>query len=161
MEITGKKILYIVILIAVLLIGIASGYGLFKAFGDKEKVIEYVRINSIETKTDTLTRYIDIPSIEIRGRSDTVIVRDTVKVIETHPFTAMIDTIILKDTVQIQYWYPEDIFNVYLHRQAIENKEIIKYITTTEIRLKEPEWWEMPAYIVGGVVVGYGLGNIK
>jgi hypothetical protein len=76
-------------------------------------------------------------------------------------FIATVDTIMKEDTLAVSYEFPQNIFEIDLRRKPLEEKTIIKYVTITEEVEKPEAWWVHPAWAVGGLLVGYGLGSIK
>ncbi len=108
--------------------------------------------------TDTVIRTINRKPIIINKVKTKIIhTRDTV--IITRPFVALLDTILRRDTVSAKFQYPENLFSVAIRNSpdsiAIEQVSIYKTIE------KERPWWEVPAYILGGVATGYLLGAAK
>ncbi len=82
-------------------------------------------------------------------RHDTVIV--------TPPFIAKVDTIIQRDTIRIEYFYPENLMNLSVFPKP-DSLEIRNIYITKEIT-KSNNWWELPAGILSGVILGYFIGN--
>ncbi len=108
--------------------------------------------------TDTVVKIIKRKPIIINKVKTKIIhTRDTV--IITKPFVALLDTILRLDTVSAKFQYPENLFSVAIrsHQDSIKMESVTIYKT---IERKSP-WWEVPAYILGGVATGYLIGAAK
>lgn len=95
------------------------------------------------------------PIILERVKPRIVYLRDTI--IETRPFIATIDTVIQFDTIYATYQFPNNIFDLRISPKPDTSRFYTVYITK-EVK-RERAWWEAPAYVVGGVVIGFFLGN--
>lgn len=116
-------------------------------------------IEKVIVKFDTATKYIVkqsepivitkyVPKLEYR--TDTII--------QTYPFEATVDTIIRTDTIQAKYQYPENIFDMIIRQEP--DSILIQTITIEKEMLKERAWWEAPAYVMSGSLLGLILGLI-
>jgi len=125
------------------------------------------------TNTEIVKR--DTVIVEVAVPPDTITVTRPKIVMRTLTETLYDSTIIIKyrdsawtasdeiinsknDTVQTDFWFPEMIFK---HRfyYAKDSTKVITIFTNKTI-VKERPWWELPASILGGVAVGYGLGRL-
>jgi hypothetical protein len=95
------------------------------------------------------------PIVIEKAKTKLVYKNDTV--ILTKPFVALIDTIIKTDTVFASYDFPDNNFNLLIKRKP--DSTIVQTITITKEVMKERSWWETPAYILGGTVVGFVIGK--
>ncbi len=151
---------YKILFIGALLIALLLGGGIGSKFFPEQKVI-YKKTTSVDTLTevDTMFKEVIVPRIKIRTEGVLVYKTDTVYL--TKPFIATVDTIMKEDTLAVSYEFPQNIFEIDLRRKPLEEKTIIKYVTITEEVEKPEAWWVHPAWAVGGLLVGYGLGSIK
>ena len=109
-------------------------------------------------KTDTI--YKEIPSEPIvisKVRTRIVYRKDTI--IETQPFTAVIDTIINRDTLHTEFSFPENNFSMLLLRKP--DTVTVYKVTMLETPPQKSKWWEVPLSILGGAALGYAFGRIK
>lgn len=83
--------------------------------------------------------------------------RDTI--IETKPFIARIDTVILRDTVMAEYIFPQNLLSMKLSRGSDSLR--VEQLNSVEYLEDEKEWWELPAYVLAGVILGFLLGGNK
>jgi len=95
------------------------------------------------------------PIVIEKAKTKLVYKNDTV--ILTKPFVALIDTIIKTDTVFASYDFPDNNFNLLIKRKP--DSTIVQTITITKEVMKERSWWETPAYVLGGTVVGFVIGK--
>ncbi len=112
--------------------------------------------NSHEIKIDTL--FIEKPAEPIiveKIKPKLIYSRDTI--IQTQPFTAMIDTVIQRDTIRINYQFPENMLDLEIFPKP-DSIEIRNIFITKEVE-KKVEWWQMPAGILSGVVLGFLIGS--
>ncbi len=115
-----------------------------------DKYIANIEKSSNDIIYDTIYKYERPKIIEIQQAKPKIkYIRDTI--ITTKPFIAQIDTIVKKDTVQIFYTYPENLLSMKIN-QTNDSTMIIKQI---DYREKERSWWETPALIISGILVGY------
>lgn len=102
----------------------------------------------ILVETDTVVRLLPQKIIEIKQSKPKIIyLRDTI--LQTQPFTALLDTILLKDTVRAEYTFPENTFSVLLRSQSDSLLQITNTMTKTETL-----WYEKAAYLLGGILIG-------
>jgi len=107
----------------------------------------------INHTTDTLT-IVQEPIVIEKLKPKLIYKSDTI--IQTRPFTAVVDTIYKYDTIQVRYDYPENEMQIAI-RMATDTVYNKKEIITIESQ-KEP-WWEDPLIATGGLVLGYLLSN--
>ncbi|TNE35134.1 hypothetical protein EP342_02060 [bacterium] len=125
------------ILIAVL--SMLLGFGISQEYYSKvEKIV----------KTDTLT-IVPEPIVLERVKPKLIYKRDTI--IETKPFTAILDTIYKFDTIQVNYDYPENNMRIAI-RMATDT--VYNEYETLKEECKKQEWWEAPAIAAGGIILG-------
>jgi hypothetical protein len=109
-------------------------------------------------KTDTI--YQEVPAKPIiinKIRTKIIYQKDTI--IETQPFTAVIDTIINHDTLHTEFSFPENSFSMLFLRKP--DTVIVQKVTTIETQPLKSTWWEVPLSILGGAALGYVFGRIK
>ena len=107
----------------------------------------------INHTTDTLT-LVQEPIVIEKIKPKLIYKSDTI--IQTRPFTAVVDTIFKYDTIQVRYDYPENEMQVAI-RMATDTVYNEKEIITIEPQ-SEP-WWKDPLITTGGLVLGYLLSN--
>jgi len=95
------------------------------------------------------------PIVIEKSRTKLVFKRDTL--IETKPFTAIIDTIIKRDTVYAKFDFPENSFDLWIRKKP--DSTMVHTIYITKEIIKERPWWEAPAFTIGGTIVGYVIGK--
>ena len=76
-------------------------------------------------------------------------IRDTI--IQTQPFIAQLDTIIKYDTIRLGFQFPENYFSLDYRKHP----DTLKTEIITQTVAKKPNWWEEPAYFIGGFIIGY------
>ncbi|MBE2189332.1 MAG: hypothetical protein IAE98_07670 [Candidatus Kapabacteria bacterium] len=107
---------------------------------------------SVITKRDTVIIVKQAEPITIeKARTKLIFKRDTI--IETKPFTAIIDTIIKRDTVYAKFDFPENSFDLWIKKKP--DSTMVHTIYITKEIVKERPWWEAPAFTLGGTIVGY------
>lgn len=115
------------------------------------------QIANIVTKRDTVI--VEKPSEPIvieKAVPKLIYKRDTI--IETRPFTAIIDTIIKRDTIYAKYDFPENQFDFWIRKRP--DSIVFHTIYITKEITRERPWWEAPAYTGAGALVGFILGVI-
>ena len=85
------------------------------------------------------------PIVIEKSRTKLVFKRDTL--IETKPFTAIIDTIIKRDTVYAKFDFPENSFDLWIRKKP--DSTMVHTIYITKEIIKERPWWEAPAFTIG------------
>jgi hypothetical protein len=109
-------------------------------------------------KTDTIYREVPSEPIVIsKVRTRIVYQKDTI--IETQPFTAVVDTIINRDTLHTEFNFPENSFSMLLLRKP--DTVTVYKVTMLETPPQKSNWWEVPLSILGGAALGYAFGRIK
>ena len=109
-------------------------------------------------KTDTIYRKVPSEPIVIsKVRTRIVYQKDTI--IETQPFTAVVDTIINSDTLHTEFSFPENSFSMLLLRKP--DTVTVYKVTMLKTPQIERKWWEVPLSILGGAALGYALERIK
>lgn len=125
------------ILIAVL--SMLLGFGVSNEYFRKiEKII----------KTDTIT-YVPEPIILERVRPRLIYRKDTI--IQSKPFTALMDTIYRHDTIRVSYDFPDNNMQLAI-RMATDT--VYNQYEAAKIECKESKWWEAPAIATGGFILG-------
>lgn len=107
----------------------------------------------INHTTDTLT-IVQEPIVIEKIKPQLIYKSDTI--IQTRPFTAVVDTIYKYDTIQVRYDYPENEMQIAI-RMATDT-----VYNEREIVISEPQyqpWWKDPLIATGGLVLGYLLSN--
>ncbi len=107
----------------------------------------------INHTTDTLT-IAQEPIVIEKIKPKLIYKSDTI--IQTRPFTVVVDTIYKYDTIQVRYDYPENQMQLAI-RMATDTVYNKKEIITIEPK-SEP-WWEDTLIATGGLVLGYLLSN--
>lgn len=110
----------------------------------------------IEIKRDTTI--IEKPSEPIvveKIKSKIKYLRDTI--IQTKPFVATIDTIVKRDTIYAKYNFPENQFDLLIRKKP----DSVVYHTIYLTKETKREWYETPAYFVGGTIIGYIFGVVS
>lgn len=121
---------------------------------EKEIVIRELLPNSVHV--DTIIKIVKSKPIIIE-KIKTRIKWKTDTIIKTAPFEALVDTVIARDTVWAMFEYPENLFSLRVSK-APDSLEVQKMIITKIIKLEAP-WWETPAYITVGTVLGFLLSS--
>lgn len=149
--------LKVIILIIVIAAIFAGGYFL----GEKNTSTNTVYKDTTRLQIDTLTEYqiIEKQPIRIIDSGTIRIIKDTVILIK--PFVASLDTICSKDTLNVSFTYPLNRFDISLKQFPDTCKNKIIVLTNYREIEKERAWYEIPAYAVGGLLIGFGLGSIK
>lgn len=138
-------------LLVMFLIGTAAGYLIFSLGGNPSSVNHNALV-----RRDTIIKLVESEPIVIEKHVPRVVFkRDSV--IETRPFTAIVDTLVRRDTVRAVYEFPENTFSMRISRGvdslAVEQVQVIDYSD------KVTHWWHVPAYVLAGVIVGFIIGN--
>lgn len=81
---------------------------------------------------------------------DTLIIKEGYEELK---FTASIDTVANSDTISVNYFYPENFFNLSIRQKP----DTIRTITIFKDKIlkKEQSIWEAGLYVLGGFLVGY------
>jgi hypothetical protein len=135
---TKSMIIIILIFISAFICGIFTSDYFIKP---KSSTMISIRDTVIKIKNESV--YID----KIKAR--VIYKRDTI--IQTKPFTAVIDTIIKSDTIYLRYDFPENIFAMKISPKL--DSLLIPQIIQQEIK-SENRWWQIPAYILSGIAIG-------
>ena len=148
-----KKLKQVIIGIVLILCGAGLSFLLFPG---REKVkLEPFRVETIIKDTVEKLVYKD-PIIITKMKTKIIEKADTV--VQAVPFTARIDTIIKYDTINARFEFPENLFSL----QVRKKPDSALFETRTVFRTveKEKPWWETPAYVIGGTVIGFLLGSM-
>lgn len=113
-------------------------------------------LTNVITKRDTIIIVKQSEPITIeKAKTKLVFKRDTI--IETKPFTAIIDTIIKRDTVYAKFDFPENSFDLWIRKKP--DSSVVHTIYITKEIVKERPWWEVSAYTLGGTIIGFVIGK--
>ena len=152
-----KKYLVVLTAAIVLLLGGWLGRTLFPKTVTKYRdvVVEYR-----DTTRDTTISWKERRLISVRDTGRIVYLRDTI--IETRPFVASLpDSLYDGDTLNVDYYYPNNMFEVMLRRRPEKVETVTNYITITKEVEKPEAWYIKPLWTTGGLLIGFGLGSIK
>ena len=153
-----KRYVVILILALAILLGFWLGHTLFP-----KTVIQYrdvVRVTIDTTKRDTTILWKERLRISVRDTGRIVYLRDTI--IETKPFVASLpDSLYDGDTLNVDYYFPNNMFEVLLRRRPEKVETITNYVTIIKEVEKPEPWYVKPAWTAGGLLIGFGLGSIK
>jgi hypothetical protein len=142
-------------LTSIIMIFLAFAIGFLIAYfmmPEKETIIR--EPFSGKVRIDTIIKVIEKePIILEKVKSRIITQRDTL--IKHFPFVAKVDTVIKRDTIKVMYEYPQNLFSLRISSRA-DTLALQKMIITEMIKVEEP-WWEAPAYIAAGTVIGYIL----
>jgi hypothetical protein len=119
---------------------------------EKETIIREPFSGSV--KIDTIIKVIEKEPI-ILEKVRTQIIKQKDTLIQTFPFVAHVDTVIKYDTIKVMYEYPQNLFSLRISSRS-DTLALQKMIITELIKVEKP-WWEAPAYIAAGTVLGYIL----
>ena len=110
-----------------------------------------------EIKTDTLIKYVQKKHIVLReAKTKIIVLTDSLLNCENKPFTAILDTIVDQDTIQVDFKYPDNLISLLIKQKPDSIYYEKVYLTNTVQGSKE--WWETPALISGGALVGFIIG---
>jgi hypothetical protein len=138
------------LMIISILIGGVIGYIVFySAYGKNS----YSRI--VSTQIDTVYQVIESKPIIIE-RMNPVLVYKTDTLIQTMPFTAIIDTTIMTDTISARYDFPENEFSLAVRKTA-DTLAIYSIHIATESKKGK---YENVTYAIGGALIGIIIGNL-
>lgn len=107
-------------------------------------------------KIDTFVKVVRSKPI-ILEKIKTKIVKKRDTVIKAVPFTASIDTLVHQDTVKATFDYPENLFSLNISSSP-DSLEMQKLLITKMIKTRN-RWWETPAYVATGTILGYVLAS--
>jgi hypothetical protein len=129
-----------------LAIGIGLGYYLFGRRSPEPEII-------------TETQIVRDTVVELRKPDPIVIEKVKTKIVEkrdtilmTRPFTAFIDTVFRRDTIYASFDFPERRMSL----RVTSGADSFSYIRNNLIKTvhKPRPWWETPAMVSGGAVLG-------
>jgi hypothetical protein len=121
---------------------------------EKETIIKEPFSGTIQI--DTVFKTIEKEPI-ILEKIKTKIIKQKDTIIKTYPFIAKVDTILKRDTIKISYDFPQNIFSMNIRRMP-DTLALQKMLITKMIKI-EPPWWETPAFIAAGTLIGYVLAS--
>jgi len=121
---------------------------------EKETIIREPYTGSVII--DTIVKVIEKEPI-ILEKIRTKIVKQKDTLIKVFPFVAKIDTVIRKDTIKVRYEYPQNLLSLRVASLA-DTLALQKMVITKMIKVEKP-WWETPAYIAAGTILGYLLAS--
>ena len=145
----------IYLLIILYLLGIGTGYIFEKSrLKPFSQIIQYEK----EIKRDTVVKLKPQKPLIIY-KTKMKLVKTSDSLIKTYPFVAKLDTMLQQDTIRANYEFPQNLFTLEIKRKPdsikIETIEKIKTIADKK------QWWEAPAYVLSGVLLGYLIGKSK
>jgi hypothetical protein len=85
------------------------------------------------------------------------LIKTSDSIIKTTPFQAKVDTIVNFDTIKAVYEYPQNLFSLVLKKKPDSLK--VRTIIIYKPLEKEAKWWELPAGIAGGILLGVLVGS--
>ena len=148
-----SKYIYLVIFF---ICGLIIGY-LFKLnfSGSEEK---------ITVKHDSKVIYDTVYKIQpaepvILTKVKTKIITQSDTIIQFHPFISKLDTVVNSDTISTKFEYPQNLFS-FEFRKKPDSISIQKMIVYQPVE-RNRQWWETPALILTGAVVGFVAGVLR
>ena len=151
-----KKYLVILAMAIILILGIILGRALFPRTDVQRVLVTAEHRDTVMTR-DTVYRPKKV--IAFRDTGSIVYMRDTI--IESKPFVASLpDSLYDGDTLNVDYYFPNNMFEVLLRRRAEKVETITRYITIIKEVEKPEAWYVKPAIGGGGVALGYALKSI-
>jgi hypothetical protein len=87
----------------------------------------------------------------------TKIIKTSDSQIVTNPFISKLDTIINQDTISAIYEFPDNLLSIKLN--SAPDTMILRKIEIIKSKPKEEQWWEVPLYITGGIILGFLIGS--
>lgn len=149
MTISSRNIsaVLVVILIGLILYFIPDCY-------HHKSIINY---NAPKFRIDTVYKFIKRDSIRIvKAKPKIIILQDTAS--NENNFVIKMDTVLLHDTISLTYKYPENELDMIL-------KSAPDTLRTIQIAIQEKstqeEWWHKPSMILGGIIVGYFINDLR
>lgn len=144
-----KKTYYFILFLSISL-GFLIGYLL-----KPEKFKENNEIKEIFIK-DTIEK-IKYSEPIIITKVKTKIIKTSDSQIVTNTFISKLDTIINQDTISAVYELPDNLLSIKFN--TAPDTMLLRKIEIVKNNPKEEKWWEVPLYIVGGVVLGFLIGS--
>lgn len=144
-----------IIVIILLLCGVFyGGYYLGNKVNVQREIqtIEYSKIDTCYQE-----KIIEHSPIKIFQEGKIVYIRDTI--IESKPFVASIDSVMTRDTIKVSYAFPQNRFDIDLHRMPDTVHTKILILNKTTECPPEP-WYIKPIYAGAGLLIGFGLGRL-
>lgn len=130
-------------------------------------VLAYFFLGRDFSSVHNVKRLVSIDTVIKEIRSEPIVLTKVVpKITYVHdtiyssmPYKAVLDTILRSDTIKAEYRFPENLLSLRISTQA----DTLTYFNTKTIDLyaKEENWWEIPSYILGGIALGYLIGDSK
>jgi hypothetical protein len=145
----------ILLLLILFFLGFGCGY-FFSKFNIENKTL--LSNSEKEIKRDTIVKMqLQAPLILYKTKLKIIKTSDTV--IQSNPFIAKLDTIIQHDTIKADYEFPQNLLSFELKRRP----DTLKIQTIEKIKTvpESKPWWQTPAYVGAGVILGYLLGKAK
>jgi len=142
-------------LYALLIILIAFALGFFISYfivPDKETIIREPFSGSIQI--DTVIKIIEREPIVLE-KIKTKIIKQKDTIITSYPFIAKVDTVLKRDTIKVRYEYPQNLLSLNIERYT-DTLALQKFLITEMIKVESP-WWEAPAYVAAGTLIGFVL----
>jgi len=144
-----KKNFYF-LLILCLLLGFLAGYLLVPDKSTETNNIKEIYIkDTVEKIKYSEPIYITKVKTKIMKTSDSQIV--------TNPFISKLDTIINQDTISAVYEFPDNLLSIKFN--SAPDTMILRKIEIIKSNTKEEQWWEVPLYITGGIILGFLIGS--
>lgn len=142
---------YLIIIIACIICFVCYNYYFYnqnrKIINPEQIIIRDTIIKTIPSK----------PIVINKVKTKIKYIKDTI--ITTKPFIAIIDTIYKTDTIKIEYEFPENLLSLRIYKQPDTTK--IERITQINTSKQKSYWWEIPAYICSGALLGFLLSKIN
>jgi hypothetical protein len=101
---------------------------------------------------DTVLKIIK-PDPIIINKIRTRLIRTADTIIRTNPFRAELDTILQRDTIRMFYEFPANLLSLDIRRKP--DTSLTHNITLLPEPSASKNWWESPAILAIGVIIGY------
>ena len=142
--------------IIIFIIGLIIGYLLNQGFRKQDEKIS-IKYDS-KVIYDTIIKMQPAkPVILTKVKTEIIIQSDTV--IQFHPFISKLDTIVNSDTISTKFEYPQNLFS-FEFRKKPDSISIQKMLVYQPVE-KKRQWWETPALILTGAVIGFVAGVLR
>lgn len=87
----------------------------------------------------------------------TTIIKTSDSQIVANPFISKLDTIINQDTISAVYEFPDNLLSIRFN--TAPDTMILRKIEIIKNKPKDEQWWEIPLYITGGIILGFLIGS--
>ena len=148
-----KNYIYLFI---IFIAGLIIGYLLNMNFtGSKEKIT--IKYDS-KVLYDTIIKLQPAkPVILTKIKTKIIVQSDTV--IQFHPFISKLDTVVNSDTISTKFEFPQNLFSFDFKKKP-DSISIQKMVVYQPVE-KKRQWWETPAMILTGAVIGFVAGVLS